>query len=149
MIVLNTVHQEYEWPDAFVTRLRVLGETLVGALERQALFEGVREAEERALLAADGLRASEARLASAVELAGLGFYEGNFAEGVMYVDDRFCDLCAIPADHRQGLQAAGRSSSSTSIRTTSGARDGHARAIAQRAVGSRVDPGPVPAPGAR
>ena len=105
LIVLNTVQREYEWPDPFVTRLRVLGEMLVGALDRQAMFDGLRKAEERATLAADALRASEARLASAVELAGLGFYEGNFADGVMYVDERFCDLCAIPTDHRQGLQA--------------------------------------------
>ena len=36
LIVLQTVFREREWPDAFVTRLRVLGEMLVGALDRQA-----------------------------------------------------------------------------------------------------------------
>jgi len=105
LIALNTVHQEREWPDGFVTRLRVLGEMLVGALDRQAMFDGLREAEERVALTANTLRASEARLASAAELAGLGFYEGNFAEGVMYVDDRFCAIFGIPPDRRQGLQA--------------------------------------------
>ncbi len=104
LIVVDTVHEEREWPDAFVIRLRVLGEMLVGALERQAMFDGIREVEKLNGLAADALRASRARLSSAAELAGLGFYEGNFAEGVIYVDDRFCELCGIPPSHRQGLQ---------------------------------------------
>ena len=56
-IVLNTVRQECEWPDAFVTRLRVLGEMLVGALERQSMFAGLRDAEERVNLAADSAEA--------------------------------------------------------------------------------------------
>jgi PAS domain S-box-containing protein len=50
------------------------------------------------------LRASEARLAAGAELAGLAFYEGDFVGGVMYVDDRFRDLCGIPQDLREGLQ---------------------------------------------
>jgi PAS domain S-box-containing protein len=57
LIVLNTVHHEREWPDAFVTRLRVLGEMLVAALERKEMFAGLREAEERLSLAADSAEA--------------------------------------------------------------------------------------------
>ncbi len=53
LILLNTVHAEREWPDALVSRLRVLGEMLVGALEKQAMLAGLREAEERVSLAAD------------------------------------------------------------------------------------------------
>ena len=53
MILLNTVHRECEWPDVFVTRLRVLGELLVSALERQEMFAGLREAEARVSLATD------------------------------------------------------------------------------------------------
>jgi formate hydrogenlyase transcriptional activator len=56
-IVLNAVHRECEWPDDFVTRLRVFGELLVGALERQALFVELRDAEERMNLAADSAEA--------------------------------------------------------------------------------------------
>ena len=41
----------------FVTRLRVLGEMLVGALERQTMFAGLRDAEERVNLAADSAEA--------------------------------------------------------------------------------------------
>jgi len=90
LILLNTVHQEREWPDAFVTRLRVLGELLVGALARQEAFAGLREAEER--------------LASGAELAGLAFYEVDFREGATYADDRFRDLCGVPQDRKQGLE---------------------------------------------
>ncbi len=90
LIVLNTVHQEREWPDVFVTRLRMLGEMLVAALER-----------ERALAAH---RASESRLAAGADLAGLGFYEVDFGKGVTYADDRFRDLCGVPAERAQGLQ---------------------------------------------
>ena len=55
--------------------------------------------------AQDALRASEARLASGAELAGLGFYEVDFGAGVIYVDDRVRDLCGIPADLEEGLRA--------------------------------------------
>jgi len=98
LIVLNTVREECEWPDAFVRRLRVLGEMLVGALERQKTFAGLREAEV-------ALRRSEARLASGADLAGLGFYEVDVGEGATYVDDRFRDICGLPPEREQGLQA--------------------------------------------
>jgi PAS domain S-box-containing protein len=212
---LNAVQREREWPDAFVTRLRVLGEMLVGALERQEMFAGLREAEERVSLAAasaeaglwvlddhtgtfwvsergraifgfaadevvdmkrlaasvhpddwatveravsrstrfgepidlefrivtgrglrwvasrgrpqamangagmrltgvtmdiserrraeDALHISEARLASAADLAGLAFYEVRVDEGVAYVDHRFRDICGLGDDVVEGL----------------------------------------------
>ena len=55
--------------------------------------------------AQEELRASEARLEAGVELAGLAFYEVDYFEGSVYVDDRFRDLCGIPPDREQGLQA--------------------------------------------
>jgi PAS domain S-box-containing protein len=90
IIVLNTVHHEREWPDVFVTRLRVLGEMLVAALER-----------ERALAAH---RESEARLAAGADLAGLAFYGVDFGERVIWSDDRFRDVCGVPPE-QEGLQA--------------------------------------------
>ena len=216
VIVLNTVARERAWPDAFVPRLRVLGELLVGALDRQALVAGLREAEAQVSLAADSagaglwtldygtghfwatnrarkmfgytldemigldrleasvhpddraavrgaiaraqgddrlvsveyrivlpgggvrwiasrgrrrvgagtapvrlmgvsvditermraqeaLRSSEARLAAGVDLAGLAFYEVDFGRGTTFIDDRFRNLCGVPADREDGL----------------------------------------------
>ena len=54
--------------------------------------------------AQEALRASEARLEAGIELAGLAFYEVDFGEGAVYIDDRFRDLCGIPRDREQGLQ---------------------------------------------
>ena len=218
LIVLNAVHRECAWPDAFVTRLRVLAEMLVGALERQEMLAGLREAQERVSLAADSaeaglwtldyrtgvfwaterarsvfgyspdqvidmarleasvhpdewgrvrgaieqseragervdeeyriilpgdggvrwiasrgrprlnadgeplslmgasiditerrhadeaLRAGEARLASGADLAGLAFYEVDFGESAVTIDDRFRELCGVAPDREAGLQ---------------------------------------------
>ena len=57
LIVLNTVHEECEWPDAFVKRLRLLGEMIVGALQRRDAFTRLLHAEERLNLAADSAEA--------------------------------------------------------------------------------------------
>ena len=53
--------------------------------------------------AQEALEASEARLETGVELAGLAFYEVDFSQNAVYLDERFRDLCGIPADHDQGL----------------------------------------------
>jgi formate hydrogenlyase transcriptional activator len=90
LILLNTVQEDHEWPDEFVTRLRVLGEMLAGALERRHIVAG--------LLIAD------ARLASAADLAGLGFYEADFTVPSMYVDERMSALCGFPPDRLHGLE---------------------------------------------
>ncbi len=46
--------------------------------------------------AEEALLASESRLKAAAELAGLAFYEIDYAAGTMFVDDRLRDLCGIP-----------------------------------------------------
>jgi formate hydrogenlyase transcriptional activator len=51
------------------------------------------------------LREREARLAAAAELAGLGFYDLDFGRGLAFVDDRFRDLCGMPAAELGGLKA--------------------------------------------
>ncbi|MBD3852696.1 MAG: PAS domain-containing protein, partial [Acidobacteria bacterium] len=56
-------------------------------------------------LADEAFRASEARLAAGADLAGLGYYEVDFGEGVMYVDDRMRDVCGIPPERAEGLHA--------------------------------------------
>jgi PAS domain S-box-containing protein len=54
--------------------------------------------------AEEALLTSEARLASGAELAGLSFYEVDFGDGSIYVDDRFRELCGLPPDREQSLQ---------------------------------------------
>jgi two-component system sensor kinase FixL len=51
------------------------------------------------------LRASEARLAAGTELAALGYYEIDYAERTAFMDDRFGEICGIPAELAQGFQA--------------------------------------------
>jgi formate hydrogenlyase transcriptional activator len=53
----------------------------------------------------EAFRASDARLAAAADLAGLGFYEVDFGERTVFVDDRFRDVCGIPSEPLQGLEA--------------------------------------------
>ncbi len=91
LIVIHTVHHQQAWPDALVTRLRVLGELFAGCLERNAMLVDLRDA--------------EARLTSGAELAGLAHYELDYAQGNSRADARFYDICGIPPDERQGLQA--------------------------------------------
>ncbi len=52
----------------------------------------------------EALRASEARLAAGADLAGLGFYELDYGGGASYFDDRFRDLCGVPAGLEGGLK---------------------------------------------
>ncbi len=53
--------------------------------------------------AEEALRASQARLEAAADLAGLGFYEVDFEERIAFVDDRLRDLLGIPPEREQGL----------------------------------------------
>ena len=57
LVVVHTVHEEREWPDVITARLRVVGELLVGTLERKEMMAGLREAEGRVTLAADSAEA--------------------------------------------------------------------------------------------
>jgi PAS domain S-box-containing protein len=91
VIVLATARREHAWPETVVTRLRVLGEMLAGALQRQAQIDRFREL--------------EARSESGADLAGLAFYEVNFKAGTAHIDARFCELLGVPPDRQQGLGA--------------------------------------------
>ena len=91
LIVIHTVHHQQSWPDALVTRLRVLGELFAGCLERKEMVAELRE--------------TEARLSSGADLAGLAHYEVDYARGLSHADDRFFAICGTPPDERQGLQA--------------------------------------------
>jgi signal transduction histidine kinase len=90
VMIIQTVQREHEWPDVLVTRLRVLGELVVGTLERSAMLAGLRDA--------------EARLKSGAELAGLAHYEADHARGVFLADERVYEICGVPATSRRGLE---------------------------------------------
>jgi PAS domain S-box-containing protein len=53
----------------------------------------------------EALRASEARLAAGTELAGLGYYEMDYGARTCFLDDRFQEICGIPAELAQSFQA--------------------------------------------
>ncbi len=91
VLAFNTLRAERDWPDALVKRLQLVGQVFTNALARRRADEAH--------------RANEARLASGADLAGLGFYEVDFAKGVMYFDDRLRDLCGFPPEREQGLEA--------------------------------------------
>ncbi len=87
----NTVQRERNWPDVLVNRLQLVAQVFTNALVRKRSDET--------------LRTNEVRLASAADLAGLAFYEVDFARGVMYVDERLRDLLGLPTVREQGLGA--------------------------------------------
>jgi DNA-binding CsgD family transcriptional regulator/PAS domain-containing protein len=91
LLMLQTVRQERRWADSEVLRLRVLGELVVGALERMDMLTTLRRA--------------EARLRSGSELAGLGFFELDFNAKTAFADDRLRELCGLPAGQSMGLEA--------------------------------------------
>jgi PAS domain S-box-containing protein len=49
------------------------------------------------------LRASHARLELASELAGLGYYEVDYGMRTCFLDNRFREICGVPAELMQGL----------------------------------------------
>jgi signal transduction histidine kinase len=87
---LNALRAERDWPDTLVQRLQLVANIFTSALDR-----GRRE---------QRLQDSERRLAAGSALAGLAFYEVNFVERAMIIDDRLRDLVGFPEDHNQGLR---------------------------------------------
>ncbi|NWF82384.1 MAG: sigma 54-interacting transcriptional regulator [Bryobacteraceae bacterium] len=73
-IVLNSVVEDREWPDVLVTRLRVLGEILVSALDRRELLAELHETQEKLSLAADS--------------ADAGFWVLDIRTGVCWVTEK-------------------------------------------------------------
>jgi signal transduction histidine kinase len=89
-LAFNTVRGERNWPEELVNRLQLVAQIFANALDRKRTEQA--------------LRASEARLVAGADLAGLGYYEANFDDGVMYMDERLRDLCGPPPEV-VGLQA--------------------------------------------
>ena len=92
-VAFNTLGTGREWSETLVKRLQLVTQVFANALARNS--HHLRLAE------------SEARLRAAADLAGLGFYDVDFGQGVMYVDDRLRDVCGVPPDREGGLGALG------------------------------------------
>jgi formate hydrogenlyase transcriptional activator len=90
-LAFNTLRAARDWPDVVVKRLQLVAQVFANALARRR----------REL----SLRAGQVRLEAGADLAGLAFYEVDFREQTTFVDDRFADVCGIPPDARQGMQA--------------------------------------------
>ena len=90
-LAFNTLRAQRDWPDALVKRLQLVAQVFTNALSRRRHELSLRE--------------SEARLAAGTDLAGLAFYEVDFGEGVVFIDDRFRDICGVPPEREEGLQA--------------------------------------------
>jgi PAS domain S-box-containing protein len=88
---LNLLREERAWPEALVKRLQLVAQVFANALARRRRDQKLLE--------------SESRLAAGADLAGLAFYEVDFESGLARVDDRMRELCGMPADRLQGLQA--------------------------------------------
>ncbi len=67
IMVAQTTHEEREWPDIYLPRLRLLGEVFANAVEQRRTL--------------DVLRRSEARMSLAAEAAGTGFWALDPASG--------------------------------------------------------------------
>ena len=69
----NSTRSEREWPESLVKRLRLVGQVFANALARKR--------------AEEALGAGRDRLEAATDLAGLAFYEVDFAAQTVFVDD--------------------------------------------------------------
>jgi transcriptional regulator with GAF, ATPase, and Fis domain len=91
VLTFTTMRAQRDWPEALVKRLQLVAQVFTGAL--------VRRHHELRLQERDG------RLTAAADLAGLAFYEADFGQGTVFTDDRFRDVCGLPPEREEGLQA--------------------------------------------
>ena len=90
VLALSTTQAERDWPESLVKRLHMLAQIFANALARKRADQAVHQ--------------SEALLEAGADLAGLGCYEVHFAERRCYIDDRFHEICGVPAGRQAGLR---------------------------------------------
>ena len=88
-LAFNTRRVPRDWTKADVDRLRLVAQVFATALARR------RDDEAHSV--------GEARLEAAADLAGLAFYELDYANGTSYLDDRFKALLGLPQERASGL----------------------------------------------
>jgi formate hydrogenlyase transcriptional activator len=89
-LALNMWRAPRDWPDPLVNRLQLVAQVFANALARRRDDQA--------------MRLSQTRLQAGADLAGLAFYEVDYANGTAYFDNRFRDLCGLPPDRESGLQ---------------------------------------------
>jgi len=89
-LAFNALRAQRDWTDRDVKRLKLVAQVFANALARK------RDDQAR--------RLSQARLEAGADLAGLAFFEVDYAHGAAYIDDRFRALVGLPRDRESGLQ---------------------------------------------
>ena len=84
IITIQAAHQERDWPEEYVPRLRLLGDLFVNALERRDTDEALRQ--------------SESRLRLATEAAGAGLWSIDLSTSQAWVTEKVRDLFGL-TDH--------------------------------------------------
>ena len=83
LMVIHSVHKERDWPEEYVSRLKLLGEIFVNALERRNADQTIRESESRLNLAADA--------------AGVGLWLLDMDTHIFWLTDKTRDLFGFPS----------------------------------------------------
>ncbi len=89
-ISFNDMQRECEWPEALVKRLHLVAQIFSNALARRRSDQLLRE--------------SEARLASAIDIAALGFYQLGSGLRAQFLDDRCRALVGIPQGEEERIR---------------------------------------------
>jgi formate hydrogenlyase transcriptional activator len=89
-LAFNALRARRDWTDRDVKRLQLVAQAFANALARKRDDQA--------------MRLSQTRLQAGADLAGLAFYEVDYANGTAYFDNRFRDLCGLPPDRESGLQ---------------------------------------------
>jgi len=137
LIVIHSVHKEYDWPEVYIQRLYLLGNIFVNALER-------RDAEY-------ALQESESRLTLAAESAGAGLWKLDIDRQVFWATKKARELFSFAPDAeisvaafldmvhpddrqrvRDTVQKGSRSQEETSIQYRIVGPDGKIRWVASR-----------------
>ncbi len=102
---MSVVEYRIVRPDGRVRWVSSSGRVCAGGFEKAGRLMGTTVDITEHKRMEEALRESESRLASAVDVAGLGFYELAGGESVSFLDSRARVLIGIPADQDQGAPA--------------------------------------------
>jgi transcriptional regulator with GAF, ATPase, and Fis domain len=90
LVTMGAIGRERDWPVDYVTRIRLLGEMMVAALNRADALRALRDSDAEA-------RARASRLEAAADAAGIGFWEWSIDEGPPVADARLLDILGLDA----------------------------------------------------